>query len=73
MIDPATCEHDPDDGGDTCCSCGKIMTEEDRLAYERRLRARVDAMISDVSMERRARRMFDEMFRDKPKPISDGE
>lgn len=40
MSDPETCDHDPDDAGDTCCTCGKIMTEADRHEYEMKLRAR---------------------------------
>lgn len=69
MTNPETCEHDPDDGGDTCCTCGKIMTEEDRHAFEMRLRARAEK-IAD-GMEARVAKDLDALF-PPPSPGRDG-
>lgn len=54
------CDHDPDDGGNTCCTCGKVMTAEDRRAYEMKLRGR---LLADLpKMEGRIHRDLDAFF-----------
>lgn len=56
----AACEHDPDDGGDTCCNCGKVMTDADRLAYEVLLRKRLQRTLK--RMKKMISRDFEYFF-----------